>query len=330
MEIINFEKSFLEGTVDFWNRSCAGELPYKPFTKESFTEKFLKNPDFSYEGTFLAVEAGRVVGFANGIFRKNPVSGQSFEDAPGYVTFVLVDRDFRRKGMGGALLSRVEDYLKINGKKELEIKFFNPINLEWTVPGTDGHDHPNSPGVILDSPAYLFFKKHGYEKQSTEVSLHLDLNSFTMSEKYREKLKTLSGQGISMTYYDSSKHTGFDALFDHLKNEYWRKDIKDNLSLSKPLPVLVASDNGKICGYAGPITVQESGRGWFAGIGVDPDYEGRGIGTLLFIMLMKSFRDLGAGFSTLFTGIDNPARKIYERAGFRVVMQWAVMKKEEL
>ena len=53
-----------------------------------------------------------------------------------------------------------------------------------------------------------------------------------------------------------------------------------------------------------------------------------GIGTTIFFMLMRSFKDVGAKFSTLFTGETNPAKKIYDRAGFQVVKTWAVMRKE--
>ena len=37
---------------------------------------------------------------------------------------------------------------------------------------------------------------------------------------------------------------------------------------------------------------------------------------------------MGAGYMTLFTGEANPARNIYEAAGFRIVRTWADMRKE--
>jgi len=41
-----------------------------------------------------------------------------------------------------------------------------------------------------------------------------------------------------------------------------------------------------------------------------------------------SLKDLGAEFMTLFTGETNPARNIYETAGFKIVKTWADMKFE--
>ena len=84
--------------------------------------------------------------------------------------------------------------------------------------------------------------------------------------------------------------------------------------------------DGHIIGFTGPVDRQQSGRGWFTGICVDPAYGGRGIGTVLFNLLMREFVDAGAAFSSLFTGTDNHAQKIYRRAGFEPRARWAVMR----
>lgn len=328
MKIVKFNDSYISDVVKLWNKSAKAEMPYKPFTEASFRDKFINNPHFSYEGTFVGIEDEKVIAFANGIFKKEFLPGETYENTPGYLTFILVDKPYRRNGYGSMMLKSVEDYFIACGKKQVQIIFFNPINLEWYIPGSKNHDHPNAPGVDMDGPGYEFLKKHGYEKRSREVSMYLDLSKYELSEKTISKLEELKAKGIYIEYYNEDKHYGFDEFFDNLKNEYWRKDIKDNLARPNPLPVLVANDNGKICGFTGPIDVEQSGRGWFCGIGVDPGYGGDGIGTTLFCMLMKSFKDIGAQFSSLFTGLDNPARKIYERAGFTVIKTWAVMRKE--
>jgi GNAT superfamily N-acetyltransferase len=328
MEIRNLQEQDIEGVVRLWNDACGAEMPYKPFTPGSFREKFLKNPHYIPEGSFVAIEGDHLIGFANGLYKKEFLPGETHENTPGYFTFVLVDKNHRHKGYGTALYKKAEDFLRKSGKKQIQVIFFNPINLEWNVPGTDNHDHPNAPGVDVSSPGYPFLLKQGFEPRTREVSFHLDLQNYDLPERLIEKQKQLNEKGIFIEYYDQAKHDGFDELFDNLKHEYWRKDIKDNLSLEKPHPILIVNHEGKIRGFAGPVAVQPSGRGWFAGIGVDPDYEGQGIGTVLFCRLMKSFSDIGARFSTLFTGEENPARKIYERTGFQPVKTWAVMRKE--
>ncbi|MBQ8094901.1 MAG: GNAT family N-acetyltransferase, partial [Clostridia bacterium] len=74
-----------------------------------------------------------------------------------------------------------------------------------------------------------------------------------------------------------------------------------------------------------PVDRQKSGRVLFTGICTDPEYEHRGIATVLFSMLMAEFAREGAAFSTLFTGADNRAQQIYARAGMRIVRHFTLM-----
>lgn len=328
MDIIKFNDNHIDGVVNLWNRSCGVEMPYKPLTREGFIDKFIRNIHFSYDCTFVGVDDGRVIGFANGLYKKEFLPGETFENTPGYITFVIVDKDYRGKGYGTELLKKVENHLISVGKKMIHISFFNPINLEWYIPGTDGHDHPNAPGVDVDGLGYEFVKKNGYIERAKEVSMYLDLKHFKITEEILEKKRNLSSQGIEIEYYDKNKHSGFDNLFDDLKHELWRKEIKDNLALDKPYPVIVASDRGKICGFTGPVEVQRSGRGKFSGIGVDSKHQGLGIGKVLFFMLCQAFKNEGAKFMSIFTGLENNAKRMYDAAGFKVIKTWAVFRKE--
>lgn len=328
MKILRFEDRYIPQAVALWNTHLCGRTQYKPFTEKGFEDKFLKDPSFSYDGTFVVVEEGKVVGFANGIVKKEFLPGENQENTPGYLTMVVVDTDYRGKGYGSALLRELEKFFRENGKKISQSIFFNPIKLEWYIPDTDKHDHNNSPGVDADTPAVAFMEKNGYAVQSREVSFHLDLSGFKLSDKAVGKREELMRKGIFTGYYDKERHFGFNELFDDLGSGDWRKGIMDNLAQERPDPVIVAADHGKICGFTGPIRVQESGRGFFVGIGTHSQYRGGGIMSVLFELLLDGFKTAGAQFSTLFTGEENPARKIYERTGFAPVRNWAVMKKE--
>ena len=90
---------------------------------------------------------------------------------------------------------------------------------------------------------------------------------------------------------------------------------------------MIAEKDGEILGWTGPIRTQPSGRGYFAGIGVHPKTQGRGLGKSLFCHLCDESRKNGAQFMTFFTGKDNPARNIYLSAGFKIVQSFAVMEK---
>lgn len=309
--------------IKLWNNSCNENFLYKPLKEEVFRETF-----FKCKGNYICINNEEVIGFANGVYRKDLLPGEKYEDVPGYITMVIVKEDKRRLGIGRNLVEETENYLRNEGKKKVRIDFFNPINLPWYIPNSNNHDHPNAPGVDIKGDGYEFFKAIGYRERTQEVSMYRQLKEFTLGEKMKSKEIELQKNEIVIEYYNKDKHYGLEDFFDNLKNEYWRKDILDNLSLEKPYPFLIAAYNNKICGFAGPLQIEESGRGRFCGIGVEPNYEGKGIGKLLFFKLCNSFKKEGAEFMSLFTGINGNARKMYADAGFNVIRTWALFERE--
>ena len=61
---------------------------------------------------------------------------------------------------------------------------------------------------------------------------------------------------------------------------------------------------------------------------VEPSLRGHGLGTLLFNRLCLAERACGAQYMSLFTGVNNPAQRIYQAAGFTPRRYFAVMIKE--
>jgi ribosomal protein S18 acetylase RimI-like enzyme len=328
MRIVAFNKEMVPAVAALWNAAVSTELPYKPFTPEGFIEKFMANPHFDYNFAFAAEEDGEIVGFAQGVCKKTFLPGETNENTPGYITSVAVHTGHRNRGTGTALLKTLEEAFRAEGKSRAEFVFFNPINLEWAVPGTDGHEHPNAPGVLADSEGYAFLSKRGYSVFAEQFSYHRDLSDMKeRPEKITGIIQKMADRGITIETYKPDYHTGLDALFDNLGSEHWRAEVNRYLIENPEYPLLVVSDGGKAAGFAGPVYPQPNGRGFFAGIGVHSAYGGLGIGTALCYRLCETERDCGAAYMTLFTGVNNPARKIYESAGFTVTARWADMGK---
>ena len=94
------------------------------------------------------------------------------------------------------------------------------------------------------------------------------------------------------------------------------------------LPLLVGLSGSTVAGFTGPVRPEPCGRGYFAGIAVGPQWRGHGLGKLLFYRLLQAEQAAGALYMTLFTGVDNPAGRMYRKAGFRDVRTFAAMEKE--
>jgi ribosomal protein S18 acetylase RimI-like enzyme len=303
----------------------ADGLVYAPLSPQGFEADFYTDtPRVKHRCGLLTREDGAILGLAG---------GTAIADAgKAYVTFVAVDPALRRQGWGSRLLAWLEkELLAVPGEKteKLEIVFFNPAALTWIVPGTPGHDHPNSPGIDVSTPAYLFFKNSGYRDFATQNSYYLPLSQYEYPPQLAKKLEELAAKGVEITRYDPQKHEGLAELMDALGNEDWRQRVLENARRPDGGdPLLIVAYQGRAMGFTGPMAVQASGRGYFAGIGLHPDLRGMGAGKTLFAALCRGLKELGAGYMTLFTGENNPARNIYEAAGFKIVKTWADMRKE--
>ena len=319
------EEGLLSAT-ELFNACAESELPYKKMNPSAWKELFFCGTSSVENFSFQATVDNRLVGFSSGCY--NPNTGNC------YVTFILVDKNYRRRGIGRMLLETLEHALKnrmlsdnpSGGKVKLQITFFNPCTLTWLIPNTPGHDHPNAPGVDITSDAFSFFKSGGYEPFVYQNSFYLPLEEYIEPPFIAEKKKALLPLGISLEYYDSSKHHGLAELCDDLKNPVWKEELLANDALgTEGFPLVAAIRDNKILAFTGPLRVQDSGRGYFAGIGVHSNCRGLGLGNVLFHTLCATLKEMGAEFMTLFTGESNPAGQIYQQAGFKIVKTWADM-----
>ena len=292
------------------------KLLYKPSVSVKFVEKV---PNIT-STNLVTIENGKIVGFANAAYKA--------ESSVGYITFILVAKNKQRQGVGSKLFEALQTNLLTQGAIKLEISFFNPLNLEWLVPHTTSHDHPNAPGVDISAAAYQFFQKRGFIDVALQNVYYQNLQTFQYTEDVKNRLKKLNDDGYEIVYFDLEIHTGLNELFDDFGNELWRETIMNNVNSENPLPVLVVSKNNEIFGFTGPLDVTSSGRGYFAGIGIHSLHRGNGAGKVLFSLLCEGLKSEGAAFMTLFTGETNPARKIYEAVGFEIVKSFMVMRKE--
>ena len=299
--------------------SIRGDILYRPFeTPEAFEAFFL-----SENANRKPVALGGEGAFAAGCYV--PESGKA------YITFIGVCPERRRRGVGRAILTALEEALTaLSGETRYECSYWNPMNFVWNIPGFPGHDHPNAPGVDVAGSGYLFLKNCGYRDFACQNSYHIDLPDYKFPPDIETLKARLKERGIEITLFDPARHSGLEELVKDLNNPLWKKEIPGNAA--KPgggNPLLIVAQGGKAMGFTGPMAVQPSGRGYFAGIGVHSACRGAGAGKVLFSYLCISLRDMGATFMTLFTGETNPARNIYEAAGFKIVRSWANMCKEK-
>ncbi len=318
----------LSDAVKMYNASIAsGELLYKPLSEEEFYDLFLK-PVKSIDKVFSYYSPGKegfVIGHFDGGIRRY------------FLTMIVVKPSCRRKGIGKGLIDILEKTMEedaaANGlpAPQMEVSYFNPVNITWILPETDGHVHPNSPGVRLGSPAHLFLKNLEFVDFSHQNSYDLPLKTYVWhQEKLQKYVDRFEKAGYRVEFYDPKKHYGMQDLVDDLNNDLWNWQIPGEMNREGgPRPMLIVNDHGRVGGFAGPIVVEPTGRGWLLGLAVHSQCRGVGAATMLFNRMCEAFRDAGASYMTFFTAEDNIARRIYEGAGAKIKASWADMKRRD-
>lgn len=341
LSLISWQTNALEATVALWNRTAVKD-GYKEMTPDSFNRLILQNPYFDPACTFLliATDADAGTDTASGGILDTPspipttikgfACGVTGADLPlgaeaGYLTTILLDEDIADDRHYSVLLDAVEQRFRDLGKTQAEALFFNPMRLPWLIPDTPGHEHNNAPGIPVDSLLHHFLLGHGYIQRSLQNGMYLDLSPFCIPVDILEKEERAEAQGYRVEWFDGTRHTELTGMLSALANPAWEKEL--TRCAEEEIPFLVAAHNGRAAGFAGPVIREPSGRGYFAGIGVHPGDEGKGLGSILFFRLCDAFRGIGTEYMSLFTGETNPALRIYQKAGFRTAMQFGVLRK---
>lgn len=324
IKYVNYEEKYQNQMYEVFNELTKEEVFFKELSCDEFKGRLFKSPAFKGEGTFVALDVDKVVGFVSANVRDIDNNNPS---ASGYINTFIVKKNYRRQGIGSKLLDLAEKYIKESGRNSIRFVFLSQINWPWYIPHTEKHEHPGMPAVRMNSDFYLFLYHHGYFVNSIHEGFHLPLKEYTLPEKVVKQAEENKKRGLVVELYDPNRHYGIDEFCEVIQNPGFAASIKNNLKREEPRPFLVASHNNKVVGWTGAMFVEETGRGHLDGIVVDPNERGGGLGKGLFCNLCACLKEYGASYMTFFTGLDNPARYIYLSAGFKIAQSFADMKK---
>ncbi len=226
-----------------------------------------------------------------------------------YLTFIMSTDEANFK----SLLQSLDEVVKEKKIPIIKIHFHNPIKIPWMpLPEIT---HPNYPGFPIDDDRATWFFDSGYEIHSTEQLYYVNLE---------ETDDFLSDQRVH--FYQEKDEDALKLFISQIHHKEWENALFDVIHHPEK-PLLVAWLNDEIVGFTGPLSVEESKRGYFAGIMVLDKARNLGLGKALFHRLALELKDMGAHYLTLFTGKDNPAKVIYQSLGGEVVKEFYTLKK---
>lgn len=154
MKIIPWSEDKLNAIVELWNREIGIKFPMR---RELFKQNSFKDENILPNASSIAVDdEGNVIGFlaAKAWQEKLPIN---MSRETGWIQVLLVDSDHRSKGIGTALLNRVE-------------QAFKNCNLKTIKLGSDPwHYFPGIPEPYPDVKQW--FERRGYHNDGNEYDL---------------------------------------------------------------------------------------------------------------------------------------------------------------
>jgi ribosomal protein S18 acetylase RimI-like enzyme len=124
--------------------------------------------------------------------------------------------------------------------------------------------------------------------------------------------------------FDSLQNAMNTDVYQAFYPDHWRvsqqKAIED-VCTAKDTSVWVAIDAGSTVGFVAVKLHSEDSMGEIYMVAVDPDFQGRGIGSSLIEFALTQMKDAGMSIAMVETAGDPghaPARHTYEKAGFEL------------
>ncbi len=313
------ESSFL----DVWNAA----LPHDPLDVATLRRKVLLDPNFDREWLLVAEVEGRLAGFCLCLIRRVPMEGGSLEPERGWITAFGVAPEFRRHGLGSALLDRALELFRSAGRAEVAIAPYVP---NYFVPGVDEEHY---------AEGLAFLRRRGFEAVSRPLSMDASIVLFDYAP-YRSREDRLAEEGISVRALRPDEIPLLLAfLREHTSPDWVREarelltDITRGLAAEAQLTVAVsggvdAGPAGRPCDEGVEIVGYCQFRGeHFGPFGVREDFRGRGIGTVLLAKCLQTMKAHGHHHAWVLWTSDETAARVYSRFGFRETRRFTVLRR---
>jgi len=268
--------------TELWNRCLGRTFP----ARQRLLEQCLwAEPNFDAAGSRAVIDGDRLVA-AVAVKRRQVAMGDLPVDGQGWISFLLVDPEYRGQGIGGRLLDEARDRLRAFSTA--------PVYLG----GDPGHLFPGIPTALR--PALDWFARRGAALGQPVCDLACtDMHAFTLPER-------APPPGVT---YRAAAPDDREGLFAFLRAEFpgrWTYEMEQHFTAAgRPEDVMLATTGGGVVGFAriycpesvrlGPSTYwapRFSGRhGGLGPIGVAASVRGRGLGLGLLAASLAVLRE---------------------------------------
>ncbi len=161
MRIVPLSENRIIDLCVLWNQELAAIFPMR---ERILKQNIFQDRNVLPEGSWMALdeESNDIVGFIVAKVWQDSVEGLDFGNRSGWIHCLLINSNYRGRGIGGELLKRAENAMRLRGVQVISIGG----DFHWRV-------FPGIPDNLKD--VQRFFSKKGY---STKETVHDLLNRY--------------------------------------------------------------------------------------------------------------------------------------------------------
>lgn len=279
-----------------------------------FVRQVLLDHNFRAEGAPVAVLNDRIAGFCLAVARHVPLENAPPDADRGYITLLGVAAEFRRHGIGTALLKAAENYLRSQHRTLVMVSSYAP---GYFIPGVDVRSY---------EAGLAFFASCAYEEIYRPISMQIDLWSLATPQRVRDRREQLLREGVTVEPWRAELTLPVIEFAEREFQGDWVRVYRETMSRiaqgeASPSRVIIAHISGQVIGFSH----YDAER--FGPIGVTVADQGRGIGKVLMYETLHAQRAAGYKTAWFLWSDDKTAARLYTAAGFREVRRFALLRK---
>ncbi|MBN1900498.1 GNAT family N-acetyltransferase [Candidatus Sumerlaeota bacterium] len=249
---------------------CRMGMEYDVWYDDLLREKTIEAKDYLPELGLVIEEEGELAGFIQGVLGTSS-TGETF----GKIRLLAVHPKFRRRGIGGALLTEAETRLIERGAKTISIM---DVPANYQMPGVD----------FRYTEAFCFLPKHGYTCGMPNINLVCGVSPRMFDQE--EDIERLKKEDFIIRRAQESDWNGIEK-FLAANWKCWIDEARSSFD-NKPKTLHICIHKGEVVGFSG-YEGNNKGMGWFGPMGVLPVTRGKGIGAILCLLCLQDIALLG-------------------------------------
>jgi len=265
MIIKQFEENNLDDLLDLLKIS----MPLDKFTKGLLVENVIEDMSKNPELCLAAYKGEKLVGFGLGVIRRRE------DEEMGYIKFLAVHPDYRRKGIAKEIYTQIEKGIAQENISKIRLVESWP---NYYMPGIDP----------FYTEAVAFFERFGYVKVGDAANLICNLESQNFDTKDEEEKANTKNIEIKR-----AEKSDTDALMKWTIQNFkaWRFEIGNALK-NEPISVHIAKLDNEIIAFSAH-EGNNPGLGWFGPVGTTEAARGKGVGGILLKRCLQDMKDAG-------------------------------------